>query len=193
MVKKRIVVMLAIVAVVITAIIFSQQMQGVTGKPIKSTTQIDEARSKERGPNQFPDHVTYEFLFRKIQFLVDKNIPDSRLYEMMQDEYGLNAAQAERLKQIALSSVAEVKLQDSRAREIIAQVRGKHPNGRLAPGEKPPAVPPELVAAQEARNRMILRARSELQASLGDNSFNLFDQSVKKKIRVPGVPHTPAQ
>lgn len=196
MARKRTVVTLTVIAAVaiaVSTIGFSLQLQGVKGKPIKPSIQTDEARAQGRGPRQFPDHVTYEFLFRKIQFLVDKNIPDSRFYTMMQEEYGLNAAQAEKLKQIALSSVTEVKLQDIRAQEIIAQVRASCPNGKLAPGQKPPTVPPELVAAQEARNAMILRERSELHAFLGNDSFNRFDQSVKKKIRVPSSPNTSAQ
>jgi hypothetical protein len=196
MTRKNTVITLNIIAVatiVVVAIGFSLQLGRVTGEPIKSTTKINEAQVTERVPKQFPDHVTYEFLFRKVQFLIDKNIPDPRFCSMMLEEYEINTTQAMKLKQIALSSLAEVKLQDLRAQEIISQVRAKHPNGRLAPGQKAPVVPSELIAAQITRNGIFVHAQSRLRAFLGNDGFSRFDQKVKEKIQVPGLPTTTTQ
>lgn len=190
MIKNRVIVVFAIIACVIAVVGFGSRLKGGPSKPI---TKIDPSRALGREPKPFPDDVTYAFLFRHIHFLVEKKIPDSQLYTLLQMEYGINATQAEKLKQVALSTVEEVKLQDMRANEIIAQVRARYPTGIVPHGQTAPSIPLELIDAQKARKGMILRARSELKATLGDDSFNRFDEKLKTRIQAASVRQTSFQ
>jgi hypothetical protein len=133
-------------------------------------------------PRPVPTHLPYEFLFRRIQFFVDKKMPDHMLSALLQKELGINADRAERLKQIALNCLEEVRQQDARAQQVVEQMKSRYPKGIIKRGqEPPPPVTPELAAMQQERNAMFLRARSSLQAVLGEREFRLFDERVKHK------------
>lgn len=180
--KTRMAVVLSVAAIITAAVGFNTRSRtagmGPTARPILR------GAAGAQGPvhRPVPAHLPYEFLFRRIQFFVDKKMPDHQLSALLQKELGINAGRAKRLKQIALSCMEEVRQQDARAQQTIEQIKARYPNGIIKRGqEPPPPVTPELALMQQERNAMFLRARSSLQTFLGEREFRLVDEKVKSK------------
>lgn len=129
-----------------------------------------------------PDHIPYEFLFRRIKFFQDKRMPPQQLSLLLQKELEINAVEAESLIQIAIACLDEVKQQDERAQKVIKGIRARYPGGRIRHGQEPSLVSPELATMQQERNDMILRARTSLQSHFGRGKFLRFDGKVKSKL-----------
>lgn len=134
-----------------------------------------------RSQTEVPLHVPYEFLFRRIKFLTDRNVPAGRLSALLQEELGINAEQAGRLKQVALLCLEEVEQQDGRAEAVIAQRKARYPGGIIRRGQEPPPSS-ELAAMQQERNAKFLRARASMQVLLSPESFKRFDDKVKGRL-----------
>jgi len=166
----------ALVALVGIAIVGRQHPTGAHQAPVPTRPAV-----MPRSQTDIPLHIPYEFLFRRIKFLTDRNIPDGRLSALLQEEFGINAKQAERLKQVALLCLEEVGQQDGRAETVIAQRKARYPGGIIRRGQEPPPSP-ELAAMQLERNAMFLRARASMQGLFSPESFERFDYKVKSRL-----------
>lgn len=145
-------------------------------------SRLGQAEAQKFPDRQIPDHMPYEFLFLKIKFLQDKKMPPQRLSQLLQKELDINAREAESLIQVAIACSDEVQQQDERAKKVIAEIRAKHPGGKIRHGQEPPRVSPDLAAMQQERNNMILRARTSLQVLFNGEKFRRFDGKVKSKL-----------
>ncbi len=85
----------------------------------------------------------------------------------------------------ARSWKAEVDPVDTQAHQIIDNIHARTPGGRLAPGQQPPAVPPELTALQARRDSITLRHVQRLRTAWGDARFQRFDASVRAVTQIP--------
>jgi hypothetical protein len=109
----------------------------------------------------------------------------------MQKEASLSVAESMALEAIASACQREVNRQDERARIIIQAFRSKFPEGKVPEGTTLPPPPPELIAMQEERNAIILRARDQLRVALGEASFASLDNYVKFRYRPTSDPVLP--
>lgn len=142
---------------------------------------------------EIPEHIVYGQMFRHIKELhkkADEEVRHGRdgskflkLYKQMAK---LDDRQAALLDQVAAEVNADVEKLDKRAMKIIGDLRGTHPDGKLAPGEQPPAPPAELSELSAARRARIDEARARLRAVFGGGEFERFDQFVRERIK-PGI------
>ena len=146
------------------------------------------ARVKAPPVQPMPEHAPYEFLFRRIQLFTDKKMPEPQLTALLQKELGIDAGRVEKLKQIALGCLGEVRQQDARAEVVIEQVRARYPDKKIRKGQPLPGESPELVAMQRERDAVFLRARASLQTLFGEKGFGSFDEKVKAKLDYSRVP-----
>jgi hypothetical protein len=140
-----------------------------------------------------PVHVVYDQMFRHIKELNKKADDEARqgkdgehfrtLYKRLAR---LDDHQSQVLDKISRDVDREIEPLNKKAVEIIRSIREQHPNGKLAQGELPPAPPAELRVLSDQRREVILRAREELHASIGDEAFQRFDDFVKERIK-PGI------
>lgn len=125
-----------------------------------------------------PEHVVYGQMFRHIKELHKKADEEERqgrdgahfrrLYRQMAK---LDDRQAALLDEIATETNREIEKLNKRAMKIISDLRAKHPEGKLAPGEQPPAAPAELSELSAARHDRINEARERLRAVFGEEEF----------------------
>ena len=142
---------------------------------------------------EVPVHVVYDQMFRHIKELNKKADDEARqgrdgehfrtLYKRLAR---LDDPQSQALDRIARNVDREIEPLNKKAVEIIRNIRERHPDGKLAQGELPPAPPAELRALSEQRKQVILQAREELRGSIGDEAFQKFDEFVKERIK-PGI------
>ena len=132
-----------------------------------------------------PDHVVYNSLFRKVVRLREKtnevqkhNRMDGSKYFPMQREAKLSESQAVALEAIAFACRQQVTEVDKKANAIIQAFQSRFHGGRVPPGGSPPP-PPELRALWDERTAIILRARDNVRAALGEEEFVRFDNYAK--------------
>lgn len=140
-----------------------------------------------------PEHVVYGQVFRHVKELHRKASEEERqgrdgaqfrgLYRRMAR---LDDRQASLLDQIAAETNGEVEKLNARAVRIISEVRAKHPDGKLAPGEQPPAPPAELAELSTRRRDLILQGRERLRSVFGEEEFQRFDRFVRENLK-PGI------
>lgn len=140
-----------------------------------------------------PEHVVYGQMFRHIKELHKKANDEERqgrdgahfrkLYKQMAR---LDDRQAESLDQVAAETNAEVEKLNRRAMKLIGDLRAKHPEGKLAPGEQPPAPPAELAELSAARLARLTEARERLRTLFGEQEFQRFSEFVRQRIK-PGI------
>jgi hypothetical protein len=138
--------------------------------------------------NQSPDpsdYVVYNFLFHKVVKLSEKTKvlrAQGRIgqahYFPLQREARLTDHHAAALEAIASACWRQVAQQDEKAKAIINNFQSKFPGGHVPEGGSPPP-PPELKRMWEERIEMILSARDQLRATLGEEEFSRFDNRVK--------------
>ena len=177
--KKRAVILLCIL-ITIAAILVST----------KSTFRGRAQNAEVAQPNSpLPEHVAYEFLFRRQAFAKQraeelerqgKNAKDLR--SMIKDEVKLSDEQAAKFDEVASACLQEAKELDDRAKQITKAVRDRYPGGRIPQGEKPPEIPQELLVMQQQRDAIFQRGRGRLQAALGEQGFRQLDEYVKNKL-----------
>lgn len=154
--------------------------------------QTDQA-SAPAPDQEVPIHVVYDQMFRHIKELNKKADEEARqgkngehfrtLYKRLAR---LEDPQSQVLDRIARDVDREIEPLNKKAIEIIRSVRVRHPDGKLAQGEMPPEPPAELRVLADQRRQVILQAREELRASIGDEAFQRFDEFVKERIK-PGI------
>ena len=140
-----------------------------------------------------PQHVVYGQMFRHIKELKKNADEEDRqgkdgshfrtLYKRMAK---LEDYQAAVLDQIAAETDAEIEKLNKKAKKIIDEIRGQHPEGKLAQGELPPTPPAGLKALSDERRNQILQARERLRAAFGEEAFQKFDEFAQQRIK-PGV------
>jgi hypothetical protein len=104
---------------------------------------------------------------------------------------GMNANENALLLQEAQQWKLEVDPVDAQAHALIDAIHAKTPGGRLAPGQEPPVVPPELVNLQKQRDAITLKHISSLQRNLGSQRFASLDKNTREQVR-EGPITTPA-
>jgi hypothetical protein len=136
-----------------------------------------------------PDHVVYWHVMRHVVVLhqkadaQEKKGRDGAPYrQLFQLNTQLSDSQARRLVEIAEDCVVRVAAVDAKAREIILAFRAVHPPGSFVPGEPLPPPPPELLELQRERDALVLAARDELHADLGDEDFSRFEKHVRSTV-----------
>lgn len=140
-----------------------------------------------------PEYVVYGQVFRHIKELHRKADEEERqgrdgaqfrgLYRRMAK---LDERQAALLDQVAADANRDLAKLNARAMQIIGEVRAKHPDGKLAPGEQPPAPPAELAELSARRRDLILQAKERLHSVFGEEEFLRFDKFVKENLK-PGI------
>jgi hypothetical protein len=140
-----------------------------------------------------PQDVIYDQMFRHLKELKKKADEEDRqgkdgshfrtLYKRLAK---LEEHQAKMLDQIADEVAREVEKLNKQAMKIINELRARHPEGKLAPGELPPAPPAELKRLSDERRNLNLNARARLRAAFGEEAFQKFDEFVQQRIR-PGI------
>ena len=152
-----------------------------------------------------PQYVVYSQVFRHIKELHRKAAEEERqgkdgehfrkLYKQMAK---LDDLQASLLDQIANETNDEVEKLNARATKIIKEIRAQHPDGKLAPGEAPPAPPAELGELSARRRDVIIQGRERLRAVFGEDEFQRFDKFVQEHLKPairrldnPGAPAGP--
>jgi hypothetical protein len=222
--KKRLVVIIALVTFATCALAIGSIAQNPDprGKATVSSPSglkekpADLDRTKPSGPAQsnphggipsqaqsqdVPQYVIYSQVFRHIKELNRKADEEEsqgrngenfrKLYKQMAN---LDEVQASQLDQIAKETTDEIEKLNVRAKQIIAEIRAKHPDGKLAQGELPPTPPAELGELSAKRRDVILQARERIRSVFGDNEFQKFDrflqEHMKPAIRPLGNPGT---
>lgn len=142
---------------------------------------------------EIPQYVVYGQVFRHIKELHRKADEEERqgrngaqfrgLYKQMAN---LDDRQAGLLDQIAAETNGEMGKLNARAMQIIGEVRGQHPDGKLASGEQPPTPPAELAELSAKRRDLILQARERLRSVFGEEEFQRFDKFVQEHLK-PGI------
>jgi hypothetical protein len=150
-----------------------------------------------------PPKVVYSTLFHHVVAVKEQAEAEERqgkdassLRSLFRERADLSEVQAHLLNAIATDCVREVAAQDARAQVIINAFKIRFPPGRLPPGVKLPAPPPELKQMQEERDAIILRARERLRLALGEEEFQRFEGFVTRRVATaieptalhPGLP-----
>ena len=149
-----------------------------------------ELPSEMRESQQVPQYVIYSQAFRHIKELNKKADDEQRqgrdgehfrkLYKTMAN---LDEVQASELDQIAAETNAEIEKLNKRAMQIIAEIRAKHPDGKLAQGEMPPTPPAELAELTAKRRDLILQGRERIRAVYGEDEFQRFDKFLQDRMK----------
>jgi hypothetical protein len=137
---------------------------------------------------ELSDHATYDFFFRNIVRLRQKTSElqatgkiTRKPYFPMKKDIGLTDDQVTILEGIAFAARRAVAEQDERTKAIIATFQARFPGGKVPQGGSPPP-PPELKAMWKERETIILRARDQLKASLGEKEFARVDNYAKTHV-----------
>ena len=140
--------------------------------------------SLQTGP--MPDTFFYSHIFRHILYLQNaaqtSSIPgpssplDSTFYST---RVGANATEIKVLLASAQAWNAEVSPVDAKAHALIDAIHGQTPGGKLAPGQKAPTVPTELLELQSQRDAITLKYVVALRSSFGDDRFEQLDSSLR--------------
>lgn len=148
-----------------------------------------------------PRHVIYGMLFReralfkkKAQEQESKGTNGAFFREFHKNKLKLNDAETAALDRVADDANREVTKLDKKARKIIEDARAKHPGGVLKEGETLPPSPAELTELENQRAGVLLQARDQLRAALGDAEFQrleallLEDAAKRMKVILRGGP-----
>lgn len=147
-------------------------------------------RPDQPADQEVPQHVVYGQMFRHIKELHKKADEEERqgrdgahLRKLYKEMARLDESQAALLDEAATETNREIEKLNRRAMKIISEIRAKHPDGKLAPGEQPPAPPAELAQLSKARRDLITAARERLRATFGEDEFNRFDEFVQQRVK----------
>lgn len=108
---------------------------------------------------------------------------DSSLARFFTHRVGLNAQENAALLREAQQWKQEADPVDAQAHALIDSIHAKTPGGRLAPGQQPPQVPPELINLQQQKDAITLRHVTDLQTKLGPERFASLDRGIRQQVR----------
>lgn len=142
---------------------------------------------------EVPEDVVYGQVFRHLKELHEKAGDEERqgrdgahLRKLYKEMAKLDEHQAARLDEVAAEVNNEIEKLNKRAMKIIGELRAKHPDGKLAPGEQPPAPPAELAELSTKRRDRINEARERLRSVFGEDEFKRFNEFVRERVK-PGI------
>ena len=173
---------------------------GLKTKPadLERTTPSGPTQSNPRGDlssqpqesHDIPQYVVYSQVFRHIKELHKKADDEERqgrngeqFRKLYQHMASLDDVQTSQLDQIATETNDEIEKLNVRAMQIIKEVRAKHPDGKLAQGELPPAPPAELGELSAKRRDVILQARERIRSVFGEGEFRRFDKFLQERMK----------
>ncbi len=143
--------------------------------------------------DEIPEHVVYGQIFRHLKELHEKADDEERqgrdgahLRKLYKEMAKLDDRQAALLDEVAAEANGEIEKLNKRAMKIIGELRAKHPEGKLAPGEQPPAPPAELAELSAKRRNRIDEARERLRSAFGEEEFKRFNEFVRQRVK-PGI------
>jgi len=182
--KLRLMIFACAAAVASCALVFTRPSHGDAASDVRRPVPA------ARQDGSIPEHVAYDFLFRRTARFRKKaveagrpEVPDAAFHR----EARLNTAQARALEEVAAAVSRQVEAQDARARVVIERFRARYPGGVVPRGKKLPPPPPELRAMQEERNAIILRGRDHLRGLLGEQKFAGFNDFVLRRFAGKGI------
>ncbi|HLL72498.1 MAG TPA: hypothetical protein VK363_13735 [Pyrinomonadaceae bacterium] len=142
---------------------------------------------------EVPEHVVYGQVFRHLKELHEKAADEERqgrngahLRKLYKEMAKLDDHQAAQLDAVAAEANSDIEKLDKRALKIIGELRARHPEGKLAAGEQPPAPPAELYELSAKRRDRISVARERLRSALGEDEFARFNEFVRERVK-PGI------
>jgi hypothetical protein len=140
-------------------------------------------------PQSIPEHVVYDFYFRRMAYLEDlaqqkekQGLSATAIRQIVTNELGISEIQRNALAMIATQSLAEAATLDSQAVAIIERERSRYPKGELRSKDQTPEVPQELTILQRNRALIFLRARTKLSQQVGFAKFQTIDEVIKQVI-----------
>jgi len=153
--------------------------------------------------NAVPDRALYWAMFRHIVHLqtvaaslgaAGQPEKQNDLLSYYQRKAALTAVEDSLLKQMARECADQVQQNDNKAKALIQSIRSRFPGGKLPDRASLPAIPSELLAMQQERNKIIDDHIAKLQSVFGDSEFHRLDRFVKMHIapQVSSVPMIPA-
>jgi hypothetical protein len=145
-----------------------------------------------QGPIGPPDHILYARACRhvnKLNKLADESSAHGKdrfsLGSLVAKQAGLSDAQmsARTLRDAAMRCVADLEVQDSKAKVILDRFHAaNYPFGIVPHGVTLPPPPSELIDLQIERNSIVLLARDRLRGLLGEVEFARFDAFVRQRF-----------
>jgi hypothetical protein len=178
--KKQWLVITVLLLVVIGVPVFSGQTQESDRPQTETAT--------SRPAEELPEHVPYMFLFHHVKFLKEQaeeierqGKGKSNLLTQFRVESSLSDEKFQLLKEVALDCEREVAALDKKAEVIINAFRERISKDETLRKQKLQP-PPELIAMQQERNAIILRARDRIRMALGEEEFTDFHGFVRNRI-----------
>lgn len=152
--------------------------------------------NRERKPKEeslsddIPDEIVYGQMFLHIKELNKKADEEEskgrngkQLRNLYKEKAKLNEKQAAALSETAKNVNSRLFEIDTKAKQIIEQVRAKHPDGKLNPGEAPPQPPRELYELSAQRKEVITQAVKDLQKNFNAEEFSKFRDFIDREIK----------
>lgn len=219
--KRRIIVMLSIMAMATGALALGKQtlFRVKSQAPVAQTTppaalprdgivtpeqagQPGGEGAAQAQAEGIPTHVIYGLLFREVAAFKEKAAELERqgqdataLRVYHRDKARLSAQQGDALEQVAAECQRAVTGLDIAAKKIVDAERARHPFGRLRRGEVLPAPPAALSRLEQQRTDTILQARARLHDAFGDEEFERLEDFLKRDAaeRIKPFPRAPHQ
>ncbi|MEJ7575906.1 MAG: hypothetical protein WKF74_02755 [Pyrinomonadaceae bacterium] len=136
-----------------------------------------------------PTHIIYGILFREIAAFKEKakkreeeRMSATFLREHHKKKFKLDDQKDKELERVALQADSEANKIDKEAKKVIGDIRARHPDGAIRPGERLPLPPSQLGTLQRQRNQVVLDAREQLRQAFGEVEFQRFDEAVRQDI-----------
>jgi hypothetical protein len=152
---------------------------GALGPKAQQDQAADSAQAQAQ---EIPKHVVYGMLFKEIAAfkkkaheLKLKGEDDTHFREYHKRKLSLDEGQSAAFERIADDAARKMSKLDEQAKKVIDGIRAQRPDGRLKEGELPPAPPEELKNLDRQRVDLLLRAREELLAALGEAEFQRLE------------------
>ncbi len=146
-------------------------------------------RSTSAVPKEVPDHVLYDFYFRRLALVKEKvdartssGHPAADLRSQIAAELAVDGASELTIENIASRSLQEAAHIDIRAQQIIERSRALYPHGHVGKAHPFPQPPPELITLNAARKAIFEQARTDLSRALGQNTIDQVDLRIKRHL-----------
>jgi hypothetical protein len=198
--KRKIIVVFCTIALTTTAL--AAEKRASIGEVLKThflaTASLVPASGERPSPSRpaeqpqqraVPAHAVYNEFFYHVNFLkrkADKEEKAGKEAALLRSFYKrqakLDDAQTQLLDRAAADLGGKLERMDQKAQKIIEKFRADVQATEIKPGQRPPAPPTELKAMQAERDTLVLRARDELRASLGEEAFARLDHYVQQNI-----------
>lgn len=178
--KKYAAIILCIMAVAISSFVFSRSTRSAPNTQVSASQQT----------GGIPDHVVYRMFLHDIVVRNEaaqkaenkgEHASAAAWRKTYKDQAALSDVQMLVLSQIAEDCEREVKQQDKKAKAFIDTNKARFPGG-VVPKGYTLTPSPELIAMQEERNRIILRARDRIREAFGKQEFARFSKFLEQNV-----------